>query len=640
MRFVRDLICAVLLVALLTAPGSSPAHCRVRDDKASSGLGGYLDVIIGTFVAVADSGGQQQDIKSDESPEAEASEAGERVSTGPESDSTVASGDTSITFPVKRLKIAGNALISTEQLLSRLPATYGIGEETYDFRVLHEVVSDPGPERSVSKKTIEGLTRYLLAVYQDAGYAGIYVYVPLKAVKGVAQLEDGVLQIQVLEGKVAEVEINRYDFERQEMDTEFLDSSILRYWSPVKPGSVIRKKRLDDFVRLLNVNPDRHISAIFTRSSDPNALNLTYDVYESSPWHWYAQVDDSGTDTRQWAPRAGLVNTNLTGRDDKLFLMYQTRVDSIEDNGVEFGSYEFPLFTPRLRVGLYAGYSEFEIAPETGAGISFRGDGSLYGTTVRYNMFQISDWLFDAIGTVSHERSRVSPSLGLSTNVSMDLFGIGAGIYRSGDMSETSFSLMRTESFDGSDREDFERARIDAEPDFTIWTIIAGHRQFVDEGRIHELSGSVRSMQPNERLIPAKMSAFGGLYTVRGYEEDEFVGDGGVILSAQYRFDLTRYLNRGEDLDGGGDDSDVTDVESSGPPKISLLAFTDYGRGRTRDPIPGEKDKQTMWGAGLGTTVELNEVFSAAIYYSWPLRDTIETDSGRGTWNFSFMIRR
>lgn len=639
MRSVREWICAAILVALLFVAAGAPTVVRAQQAKTNSGFRGLLGGIAGAMLTVAGSTEQGNDQLDDES-------SGQDISKPDEPGRADAAGDpnavrdTSVVFQVRRLEIGGNDLIPTERLLRQLPETYVVGEDAYDFRVLQEIISDPGPERGVSKKTITGLTQYLLAVYQDRGYAGIYVYVPLRAVRGVAQLEDGVLPIQVLEGRVAEVEINTYDFDRQETETGVLDSSILRYWSPVKPGKIIRKKPLDDFVRLLNVNPDRHISAIVTRSNDPNALNVTYDVYEASPWHWYAQVDDSGTDTRQWAPRVGLVNTNLTGRDDKLFLMYQTRVDSIENNGVEFGSYEMPVFTPRLRIGFFAGYSNFEIAPETGAGISFRGDGSLYGSTVTYNIFQIGDWLFDVIGTISHERSRVSPSLGLNTNVNMDLLGVGASVHRSGDMSETSFSIMRTESISGSDREDFERARVDAEPDFTILTITAGHRQFIDEARIHELSGSVRSTLPNERLIPAKMSAFGGLYTVRGYDEDEFVTDGGVIWSAQYRFDLTRYLNR-EDQDGDEQgSSDQVNAEKGGPPRVSLLAFTDYAKGKTIDPIPGETREQTMWGAGVGTTIELNNNLSAAIYCSWPLKSTLETGRGRGTWNFSFMFRR
>ena len=65
-------------------------------------------------------------------------------------------------------------------------------------------------------------------------------------------------------------------------------------------------------------------------------------------------------------------------------------------------------------------------------------------------MFQASDWLFDFIGSYSHEKSRVTPSLGLVTDVTTNLYGLGAEVHRSNDMSDTSLSFNRVRSFDES----------------------------------------------------------------------------------------------------------------------------------------------------------------------------------------------
>ncbi len=213
--------------------------------------------------------------------------------------------DTSQRFLVKELRISGNDLISTAKLLENLPLVYTLTvqkddttvEQIYDFRVLHDVILNPGQEREVSLKTIQGLTKYVLSVYQDKGYAGIYVYIPAEAVQETA-LVDKILPIEVLEGKIAKIAVEKYDFERQNVEKGFLNDSVLESWSPLKEGEAIQKNKLDNFVRLLNLNPDRYISAVISRSAEPNALNLTYDVYEASPWHWYLQVDNSGTDER------------------------------------------------------------------------------------------------------------------------------------------------------------------------------------------------------------------------------------------------------------------------------------------------------------------------------------------------------
>ena len=60
-----------------------------------------------------------------------------------------------------------------------------------------------------------------------------------------------------------------------------------------------------------------------------------------------------------------------------------------------------------MRLGFYAGHSEFDITPETGAGVNFIGNGSFFGGTLRYNVLQIKDWLFDFIGSISSEQSKV-----------------------------------------------------------------------------------------------------------------------------------------------------------------------------------------------------------------------------------------
>ena len=559
--------------------------------------------------------------------------------------------DESDLFYVNDVNIIGCTAFSKAELLDpkSLPLEWleeGTGNK-YDFRAFHDILKQPGVRRQVSKRDIQGLTKYILWRYSEEDCAGIYVYVPQDSIDpNKNEFRDGILVIKVIEGQVAEpVVIKHYDFDRKEAKKAILRDSVLK--SRVKPGELIRKKRLDYSVNLLNLNPDRQINTVVSRSAEENKVNLTYEVYEASPWHWYAQVDDSGTDKRQWAPRVGLVNTNLTGIDDRFSFMYQAPVDSLDENNAVFGSYDLPLFTPRLRLGFYGGYSQFEITPETAAqGINFRGNGSFYGTTLRYNLFQwpgreltgeTSPWFLDIIGSLSHERSKVRPSLGLSADVDMDLYGVGAELHRSTKRSGTSFLFNRTTSFDGASASEFAKARVNTDPDFTIYMLEASRWQYIDKNDIHKLRGRLRSISSDERLVPAKMTTFGGLYSVRGYEEDEVVADGGIITSAEYTFDLTKYLQGPEQGNRGQSDGGLKKPSENLFPNVSLLAFVDHGRAKIKDPVPGEKKAVDLWGAGLGTTVKIDEHTSGSFYYSWPLRGTSDTDRGDGRWNFSFL---
>ena len=556
--------------------------------------------------------------------------------------------DTSQRFLVKELRISGNDLISTAELLEELPFAYKISEQiddtaveqVYDFRVLHDVILAPGQEREVSLKTIQGLTKYVLSIYQEEGYAGIYVYIPVEAVEGTDKLVDNILPIEVLEGKIAEIAVERYDFDRQELEKGFLKESALKSWSPVKEGEVIQKNKVDDFVKLLNLNPDRYVSAVISRSAEPNALNLTYDVYEANPWHWYSQVDNSGTKERQWSPRIGVTNTNFTGIDDRFSVMYQASWDSgIDDNYALFGSYDFPLFTPRLRLNFYGGHSEFNVTPQGGP-FNFLGRGSFYGSILSYNVFQMDNWFVDVTGSLSQENSKVTPTLGLASDVDMYLWGIGINIHRSDDMSNTSLAFNRIESMSGSSREEFNIARSNADPDFAIYNLGAAHSQYLETSKVNRVSASFRLITSNERLVPAKMTTFGGFYSVRGYGEDELVADGGILMSGQYEFDLVKHSESLENREATSEaSSEETQDNKPWLRKLAPLAFIDFGRAKRKNPLASEWGTRELCSLGVGTIAELGDNFSAGIYYGWPLQGTDQTDKGDGRFNFSCIYR-
>jgi hemolysin activation/secretion protein len=559
--------------------------------------------------------------------------------------------DTSPRLTVRELLISGNIRISTEELLEGMPLVYNASDKPllkaesqylYDLRVIHDIISQPSLPRMISSRTIQGLTQYILSVYEDNHYAGIYVYVPEASIKDGVELVNELLFIKVLESPITESQIEYYDADQNKVEKGYLRRSAVEKWSPLKMGELANRKALDDFVNLLNLNPDRYVAAIVSRGSEPNTLALGYDVYETNPWHYFIQLDNSGTRDRQWSPRIGLINTNLLGIDDGFTAVYQAAADSsVDDNYSFFGSYDFPLMGPRLRLQLYGGYSEFDIVPEAGL-FNFLGSGSFYGGVLRYNVFQTNGWFFDVTGSLSHERSKIASSLfpGFpnfnSSDVKMDLWGIGVDIHRSDDMSSTSFTFNRVESMGGSDLADFSEARPGSEPDFSIYNISANHNRYLDENKVQQLRGSFRYIRSNERLVPAKMTTFGGMYSVRGYDEYEIVADGGVLASAQYEFDLVKYKQSRQIDESGPDEVKSKRLQLK---KLAPLAFIDFGRARIEDPADNEKGHETLLSMGIGTVMELGDNFSAGVYYGFPLKATDNTRRGKGRLNVNLMLR-
>jgi len=611
----------------------------------------FVSFILFTIVCFAES-----DVRTKTREQKEALERASKTTDTVDLEKSVFAEDMSQRWLVSEVKISGNNLISRKELLEKMLWTYieyeidtstgkpkkdpktgvPVVKGFYDFRELIEIIIKPGEEREVSLKTIQGFTKYVSGVYQDKGYRGVYVYVPKEAIDKEGKLIGQTLPIKVLEAKVAEIGVERYDFERQKREKGFLQDSLLKSWSPIRKGDVIQKKPLDDFVNLLNLNPDRYVSAVLSRSADPNALNLTYDVYEANPWHWYLQVDNSGTEERQWSPRVGVTNTNLTGTDDRFSAMYQAPWESsIDDNYALFGSYNVPILTPRLRFNFYGGYSEFDVTPQGGP-FNFLGRGSFYGGVLSYNIFQIDEWFVDVTGSLSQENSKVTPALGLASDVDMDLWGVGVNVHRLNEMSNTSLTLSRVESMGGSSTNDFEAARLNADPDFIIYNFDATHSRYLDTDKVNRVSGSFRWITSSERLVPAKMTTFGGFYSVRGYEEYEIVADGGMLILGQYEFDLIKH---GESRKNRDANSEAKQENKLWLRKLAPLAFIDFGRAKIKSPVVGEREIQELCSIGVGTIAEVGDNFSARIYYGWPLRGTDETDRGDGRLHFSCVYR-
>ncbi|MCJ7653528.1 MAG: hypothetical protein MUO75_07500, partial [Actinobacteria bacterium] len=276
---------------------------------------------------------------------------------------------------------------------------------------------------------------------------------------------------------------------------------------------------------------------------------------------------------------------------------------------------------------------------------------SVYGGMLSYNLFRTEDkqvkgkkikgWFVDLTGSVSHERSRVTPSLGVASDVDMDLWSIGINIHRSDELSNTSLMFNRTQSMGGSNRDDFQKARLETEPDFAIYNLSAAHSQFLDPDRINRLNGSFHFITSDERLVPAKMTLFGGFYSVRGYKEYEIVADGGVLASIQYEFDLVKYDQKAEgtSIAGGPARGDKSQAQKPWLRRLAPLAFIDYGRAKTNSPVAGEQDVRELCSIGTGAIVVLGDNFMGTIYYGWPLRETDETDRYDGRFNFSFLYR-
>lgn len=570
---------------------------------------------------------------------------------------------------VREVQFSGNTLVSTADIIDKMPLVWSSSgmpvsqseaQDIYDFRTISEAILTPGGISRISARTIQGFTAYILSLYQDKGYAGIYVYVPKTTMAGANQLKDDILVIEVLEAPITNVTVRSSDADQNVKEKGYLKSEYIEKWSPAKEGSVANQKEVDDFVNLLNQNPDRYVSATVTKGAQPNTLAVEYDVYEINPWHWFIQLDNAGTKDKEWVPRIGVINTNLLGIDDTLAIIFQAPWDSsFDDEYSIYGSYDFPIIGPRVRMMFYAGYSQYDINPRTSDSVGFGnfiGNGHFYGSELTVNVLQterdslIGDWFFDVKGMWEHIRSKNSPQIvdpalaaliDPRSDVKFWVWGFGLELHRKDDMSSTTIAWDRWYNGGGaSDRGDFIAARPGAEPDFRIDDLSVKHSQYIDTNKVHRVSGSFRGIYSTKRLPPAKMTSFGGMYTVRGYDEFETIADGGILASFQYEYDLIA-AQKAKDKAAGVEPLESEEKDPFEIKRAAPLFFFDYGRTTIRNAIlVGEKHHTEMISVGVGALLDVGNNFSGAVYWGHPLAETRDTKvSASGKVNVSFMLR-
>jgi hemolysin activation/secretion protein len=553
--------------------------------------------------------------------------------------------DTTPRFTLSEVVFTGNTLFSDEQLLENIPDVYNASAEDivesdylFDLRPIKAIVAELN-EQDVSARSIQGFTQYILSIYQRKHYAGIYVYVPGEAFETDGDLAQGILPVRILEAPVSALTSAYYDVNNVPSDpnSRYLRESALKGWSPVQEGEVINRKQMDNYINLLNQNPDRYVAAVVSRGTEPNSLAVNYNVYEAKPWHFFIQVDNSGTNDIQWRPKFGVINTNLLGYDDTFTAIYQTTPDSTwNDEYAIYGSYDFPILGPKLRLNLYAGYNEFDIVDPD---INFLGSGTFTGGILRYNAMQHEDWFFDVTGSLGYEESKIRPDIslpGLDTDINMTLWGVGTELYKTTDMKDTFFGFNVVSLLDSSEEEEMNASRGPggASDDFHIYYLNGRHSRYLDPDKIQRLSGSVRYITSDDRLVPAKMTSFGGMYTIRGYDEYEITADGGLITSLQYEYDLAR--KQQVDLFG---QEDSEQMKKPFIKKLAPLLFLDYGQARIKDATAFEDTDEELASWGGGIILELGDNFTGTVYYGYPLIATDNTRSGKGRVHTGFLLR-
>ena len=486
---------------------------------------------------------------------------------------------------VRELRVTGSTVFSPEEI---------------------RAVTEPYLGRPITAEELHELRDRLTRLYVESGYVNSGATLPDQ------QVVDGVVEIQIVEGRLGEIEIegNRRFRER------WLRDRLARGAS-----TPLDVKRLERELQILQQDPRiRRVHAELGPGARRGDAVLRARFEEARPWT--AELEFANDEPPSVGPyHAGvrLAHRNLTGNGDVLDAEFGF-TDGYEQYGL---GYEIPVNRWDTTLGTYWSLDESEVVEREFRDLDIASESQTFGLRLSQpvqrslrsqvylslaaehrtsDTFQLGrhfsfpplpeeddgqsavnvlrfaqEWVFRDLQQVFAARSQFS--------VGLDVFGATTG---------------------GADVPDPN----DPEPGATV------HKSGVPDGKFLAWLGQVqwiRRFDPwglqlvlrtdvqlaDSPLLSLEQFAVGGGATVRGYRENELVRDNGIVSSAELRIPVWS--------------------DAAGRPRLQLAAFYDVGGAwNSKRPQPGP---DLLESAGVGLRFALPSHLDAQIYWGEALRD-------------------
>ena len=462
-------------------------------------------------------------------------------------------GETS--FEIKAFDIKGNTILPTS-------------------KVLTAVALFIGPRKTASD--VEKARDSLEKLYHDSGYPAVMVNIPEQTLK------DGIVKLEVMETRIGKVRVtgNRY----------FTMEKILHALPAFTPGEILYLPRVQEEVGRLNKNPDFKVDPAISPGKEFGTIDAELKVEDQLPLHGYLELNNRDShDTTQLRLNAMVHYDNLWQMEHSISLQYQISPEKLQQVNVVSVSYVLPApWNVDHQLVVYGIWSDSNTA--FGEGFSVIGKGQILGLRyvvplppyklyshnitmgVDYKHFNQA-FGFQAPGATATYSPLTYTPLSFSYNASLpDEWG---GAFQ--------FSAGLNMNFRGimSHEKEFEYKRYMAEANYLYGTAGIQRSQKLPLGMnlLVKLDGQIA----NEPLVNNEEYSAGGMENVRGYLENEEMGDNAVHGTAEITF--------------------PSPLEGAKIGKIAQLTpfiFYDMARLTIYKPLSGQSSSSELQGTGAG----------------------------------------
>lgn len=482
------------------------------------------------------------------------------------------------TFDVTEFLVEGNSVLST---LDIERAVYG----------------HLGPGRTI--KHVEAARAALEKAYHSAGYLTVFVDIPEQSVEG------GLVRLQVTEGRVQRVRVT---------GSRYYSLGRIRAAAPsLAEGSVPHFPSVQDDIAQLNKTTDRRVTPVLKPSSTPGRVEVELQVRDRLPLHGGIELNDRYSGQTSRTRLAGnLRYDNLWQRQHGIAVQFQVSPQETRESRVVSGTYTLPVGDDDAVLALYALRSRSDVAA-IGA-LNVVGNGTLLGARHVMPLPARPGFVHSlTLGVDRKDFAETVVLLGADSLSTPIRYAPMLVQYAATEFDER--RLLQVDAaagfaargFLGNDDLAFGNKRFKASANYAHLRLgLAWTRSFGSHVNLHARFEGQAASGP---LISNEQFAVGGVDTVRAYRESEALGDDGARMTAEVR------LPFGERSRGPGADTYV-------------VAFLDAAALRIQEPLPAQRDRFRLAGAGLGLRFKAASGFGLALDAARALRDGTTTRDG------------
>ena len=505
--------------------------------------------------------------------------------------------------PTTEPTLTGGALLQTAQLPTtpegkvlirsiRITGTTVFLPE--ELRLL--VAGVEGQELSLAE--IEALAARITSYYRSRGYVIARAYVPPQRV------QDGILEIAVLEGRIGKVEVQGA--------THYSAERIKAYAVPPKEEPVFNARQHERGMLLLNDLPGLKVESTLKPGTEVGTTDVVLNVVKDRWITGTVETNNFGSRLNGYY-RGGFSAdlNNPTGLGDFASVRFVGALEHLDKTWFTRGAYTIPVNMLGTKVGVAYTHAESAIGREF-ATLGINGSGDLASIFIAHPFirtqalslygqagFDYKNFKTNAVGTQVNEDTLSVFNIGGSIDVVDGWRGLtSAGV-----------SLQRgVPGFLGSMRATNAPAasRFGAGGEFTKLIATVARLQEI-YGPI-SMFGKLTGQWTDDKLVVPEQFIAGGAGIVRGYPIAEIIGDQGFTFMGEFRWNAPGFSE--VPAFGGKTWGDL----------LQVFAFLDYGEVRTLSPlIQGETKHRDITSTGAGLRFGFPNRFQFSLEYAKPI---------------------